>query len=173
MQPILATERLTLALLTLLDSDFIRELVNSKGWLDFIGERHVHSPEEALVYCQKIVDSKTVTYWVVTQKEQGIPIGIVTLIKRDYLDHHDIGFAFLPAYNGHGYAYEAAKAVLDELWLHDDHEQMLATTLPENTHSTRLLTKLGFGFDKEIRVNDDRLLLFKRASEKPIPLSNG
>ena len=165
MHPTLATERLTLALLTLLDSDFIRELVNSKGWLDFIGERHVHSPEEALAYCQKIFESKTVMYWVVTQKEQGIPIGIVTLIKRDYLDYHDIGFAFLPAYNGHGYAYEAAKAVLDELWQYEDHKQMLATTVPENAHSIRLLTKLGFSFDKEIRVNNDLLLLFKRVSK--------
>ena len=165
MPSLLQTERLTLALLTLLDSEFIRALVNSKGWLDFIGERHVHSPEEARVYCQKIIDSPTVTYWVVTQKEHGISIGIVTLVKRDYLDHHDIGFAFLPAYNGHGYAYEAAKAVLDTCWQQENYAQMLATTVPENTHSIRLLTKLGFRFDREIRVNDDRLLLFKRISE--------
>ncbi len=159
------TERLSLAPLTLNGSDFIGELVNTKGWLDFIGERHVHSPEEALAYCQKIIDSSTVSYWVVSHKEQGMPIGIVTLIKRDYLDHHDIGFAFLPAYNGYGYAYEAVKGVLDAIRQHPAHKQLLATTVPENTHSIRLLTKLGFGFDKEIRVNDGRLLLFTRVSE--------
>jgi [ribosomal protein S5]-alanine N-acetyltransferase len=165
MPALIQTERLSLAPLTLHESDFIQELVNTKGWLEFIGERHVHSPEEALAYCQKIIDSPTVSYWVVFLSETAVPIGIVTFIKRDYLAYHDIGFAFLPAYNGYGYAYEAAKAVLDAFRQHEDHEQMLATTVPENTHSIRLLTKLGFGFDKEIRVNDNRLLLFKLTSE--------
>lgn len=44
-----------------------------------------------------------------------VKIGLVTLIKRDYLDFNDIGFAFLPTYFSNGYAYEATKTVLENL----------------------------------------------------------
>jgi RimJ/RimL family protein N-acetyltransferase len=43
----------------------------------------------------------------------GLPIGICGLVKRNYLDDIDLGYALLPRYWGQGYAYEAAKAVLD------------------------------------------------------------
>lgn len=89
------------------DSVFILELVNSDGWLQFIGDRQVGSVDAALAYIKKILESPHITYRVVNLQDQNIPIGIVTLIKKDYLPFHDIGFAFLPAFAGKGYAYEA------------------------------------------------------------------
>ncbi len=156
----ITTERLSLNALAIEDADFIQELVNTKGWLQFIGDRKIHSTEEAISYINKINSSQNVHYWIVRLKEAHAPIGIITLIKRDYLEHFDIGFAFLPRYNGKGYAYEAAKAVLSGVSMMPEHAIVLATTLPGNVSSIRLLTKLGMHFDREIEEGIEKLHVY-------------
>src|SRR5947199_5066293 len=98
----LTTERLSLNALAIEDTDFIQELVNTQGWLQFIGDRNVHSKEDAINYINKINSSPNIQYRVVRLTELQTPIGIISFIKRDYLEHFDIGFAFLPQYNGKG-----------------------------------------------------------------------
>lgn len=156
----ITTDRLLMTPLVLTDSTFILELVNSKGWLEFIGDRDVHSEDEATSYIQKINDNPNVTYWVARLNETGTAAGVVTLIKRDYLEHHDIGFAFLPSVANKGYAYEAAKAVLSEIIKNPAHSQILATTMAANSGSIKLLEKLGLKFEKEIEVEDKKLQLY-------------
>jgi len=135
-------------------SAFILELVNSAGWKEFIGERNVHSIEDAKIYIINILANDNIKYHLISIKSEDIPIGIVTFIKRDYLDHHDIGFAFLPQYSGMGYAIEASKYLL-ELYK-SNHPIILATTKTDNIKSIKLLEKLGFKYaynilpDKEI-----------------------
>lgn len=151
------TTRLALRELTTNDAAFILELVNTPGWLQFIGDRNVKNMEDALAYINKILSRHGITYWVVTLKD-GTPAGIITFIKRDYLPHHDIGFAFLPRYQGTGYALEAAAAVLKSVSA--AHTRILATTIPGNASSIRLLTKLGLAFEKEITVEGEKLLVY-------------
>ena len=50
---ILATERLKLREFTNTDTDFIIALLNSPGWLQFIGDRNVRTKEEAVAYLEK------------------------------------------------------------------------------------------------------------------------
>ena len=50
MDEILQTERLILRKLDESDSAFIIELLNSPGWLKFIGDRNVRTTEEAENY---------------------------------------------------------------------------------------------------------------------------
>jgi Acetyltransferases, including N-acetylases of ribosomal proteins len=107
MQNHISTNRLLLDILTLEDYQFIIQLLNTKGWIEFIGDRNVHSKDEAIAYINKILDSPTINYWVVRIKSENLPIGIVSFLKRDYLENFDIGFAFLPEFTGNGYAYEA------------------------------------------------------------------
>ena len=109
------TKRLLLDPLSINDKDFILELVNTDGWKSFIGNRNINSQSVAAAYIQKIIENPDTNYWTVKIKETKIPIGIITFIKRDYLEHHDIGFAFLPEYFNKGYAFEAANAVLKYL----------------------------------------------------------
>lgn len=154
---ILQTERLTIELLTLHDSAFILELLNTEGWLKFIGDRNVHSTEDAEKYIQRISDNSNYSYFVCKRKEDNTAAGVITLIKRNYLEHHDIGFAFLPAYAKLGYAYEAAKEVLDELGKSGEHKKILAITLKDNIRSISLLEKLGLMFEREI-VEDGEVL---------------
>ena len=154
MQNNISTNRLLLNLLKKEDHEFVLQLLNSKGWLQFIGDRNVHSKEEAFVYIDKILASKNLFYWVVRTQEENIPVGIISFIKRPYLDHFDIGFAFLPEYNGCGYAYEAAQEILSIMGGKLNYHPILATTLAENTKSITLLNKLGLHFEKELKMEN-------------------
>jgi len=146
------------------DVDFIFELLNTPGWIRFIGDRNIKTKEDAAIYIQKILYNQGVRYWVVKLKKQLVPVGIITFIKREYLSGRDLGFAFLPDYFKHGYAYEAASVVLSNIIMTE--QQILATTVPDNTSSIRLLKKLGFGFDRKINHNETELLLYKVTSDK-------
>jgi len=160
MQSLFSTERLLLNLLKEDEHAFISELVNSKGWIEFIGDRNVHSEEDAINYIRKIRNTPDLHYWVVRLKDGNTPIGIISFLKRAYLDHFDIGFAFLPGYQGQGYAREAAGAVLDHVRQLPGYSTVLATTLPENIRSIQLLNKLGLYFEKEIQVEGDMLQVY-------------
>jgi len=150
MQTNYKTARLFLRTMNADDAAFIFELVNTPGWIKFIGDRNIKNSLDAGNYIQKITSNPAISYRVVTLQEDETDIGVVTFIKRDYLDHHDIGFAFLPAYNKQGYAFEATNEVLNDLLKTTEHTTILATTIPENSSSIQLLKKLGFSFSKEI-----------------------
>lgn len=158
------TERLLLRALNSTDNGFMFELVNTAGWIRFIGDRNVRNIEDAYQYIQRILSNPNVAYLVVTLRDDETPLGIISFIKRDYLDHHDIGFAFLPAHAGKGYAFEAANVVLSEQL--KKHTTIVATTLKDNTSSIQLLKKLGFNFSKEIINEEDILQLYAIENKK-------
>lgn len=157
------TERLTLSELNVTHTDFMYELLNSPQWIQFIGDRNIQTKEDAAAYINKIRLNPSADYWVVTLNETVEPIGVVTFIKRDYLDDFDIGFAFLERYGKKGYAYEASKRLLDEV--RPNHENIVATVLENNTNSIQLLKKLGLEFDRTITVNNEQLLLYSTAAK--------
>lgn len=154
------TERLWLRTLTDADADFIFELLNTAGWIKFIGNRNISNHADAVNYIHKILGNPAVNYRVVTLQQTGTPAGLVTFIKRDYLDHYDIGFAFLPAFSKQGLALEATKEVLDDLLHSGGHTTILATTIPDNHASINLLHKLGFHFSKDFTHEGLPLKLF-------------
>jgi RimJ/RimL family protein N-acetyltransferase len=156
----LSTERLLLLPLATSDQHFILELVNTEGWIRFIGDRNVTSKEDASAYIEKIIANPQVTYWVVKCKVQEIPVGIVTLIQRDYLPGPDIGFAFLPAFTKKGYAYEAAMCLLHHISVRQHVPYVFAITVPENASSIKLLRKLGFALEEEKEVETGTVNVF-------------
>jgi RimJ/RimL family protein N-acetyltransferase len=160
MQSDFVTQRLVLSSLTVDRQEFILELVNTPGWLRFIGDRKILTPGDARAYIDKINQSQIFKYWVAELKNEKIPIGIVTFIKRDYLEFYDIGFAFLPAYSKTGYALEATAEVLNYLSREHLVDHLLATTVTDNTNSIRLLKKLGFELEREIEVEGEDLLVY-------------
>lgn len=154
------TERLFLSELCLTDSEFINELVNTQEWIKFIGNRNVRTEVDANNYIQRIIYNPNSNYWVVKLKSNNLSIGIITFMKRDYLEHHDIGFAFLPKYTKNGYAFEATVTFLNDLINKKSHRRVLATTIKENISSIKLLKKLGFIFEKEMVVGKDLLMIY-------------
>jgi len=165
-QPFVITERLIIQQLTIADDNFILELVNTEGWIKFIGNRNITSKTDAGDYIQKILENKDIFYWVVKLKARQESIGIITYIKRDYLPHHDIGFAFLPGFSKKGYAYEATTAVLQKLINQPNRSYILATTVPGNINSIKLLKRIGLVFEKEIEVENETLHVYGASTGK-------
>lgn len=160
---ILETERLRLREFTLHDASFIVELLNSPGWLQFIGDRNVRTINDAQHY---LVNGPVKSYKengfglsLVQRKEDGISVGMCGLLKRETLEHPDIGFAFLPQHQGKGYAYEIVATTLEYAFSTLKMGQISAITLPENTKSIQLLLKLQFKFIRTFSFTDGGELL--------------
>jgi ribosomal-protein-alanine N-acetyltransferase len=155
----LETDRLVLRELTLDDAPFILELVNDPAWLRFIGDRGVRTLLDARAYllAGPIAMYRRLGFglWLVALKADGLPIGICGLIKRDTLQHVDIGFAFLPAHRGRGYAYEAASACLSYGRHTLGLDRIVATTALDNDASGRLLERIGLRFERVIQPAPD------------------
>lgn len=162
----LQTTRLQIQPISEQDDAFIFELLNSEGWIKFIGNRNILTRVDAKSYIAKIAQAPHIHYYTVKLIDSQNPIGLVTLIKRDYLEHHDIGFAFLPQYAKHGYAKEAARALLLEILKDSSHSKILATTIPSNTNSIHLLQKLGLYFEKEIQVDSEALHVYGASADE-------
>jgi RimJ/RimL family protein N-acetyltransferase len=155
----LRTERLLLRRLNETDAAFILELVNDPDWLRHIGDRGVHTLEDARQY---ILQGPVAMYarrgyglYGVEVIATGVLAGICGLIKRETLEDTDIGFALLPSFRGSGYAYEAAAATLrharDDLGL----PRVVAIVSPDNSASIGLLERLGLRCEKLIRMPND------------------
>lgn len=93
-------------------------------------------------------------------KKEKIPIGVVTIIKKDYLPFHDIGFAFLEKYQGKGYGFETAERIISYAMKELKMENIAAVTHLENNQSVRLLEKLGLHFHGMIENNGENLNLY-------------
>lgn len=167
MNYILETERLRLRELTLDDAAFIVELVNSAGWIKYIGDRNIKSPEQAKAYLEngplKSYQENGFGLWLVEIKDTQNPIGMCGLLCRDYLDNPDIGFAFLPEFIGKGFGFEAAAATLS---LAKDQLKLLtlcAITMPTNHASIKLLEKIGLKFMESFSspANQEELHLYQ------------
>jgi len=141
------------------DSEFILELLNEPSWLRFIGDKGVRTLDDARDY---ILKSLVAMYerlgfglYLTELKDEGVPVGMCGLIKRDSLEDVDIGFAFLPKFCGKGYAYESASAVMAYGKITFGLHRMVAITTPDNDGSARLLEKLGFNFERMVKLSDD------------------
>ena len=162
----LITARLTLREFADADAPFIVTLLNQPSFLRFIGDKKVRTIEDARKYIETGPRDNYKRHrfgqLLVQLKDTNKPIGMCGLLKRDTLDHPDLGFAFLPEAWGNGYAFEAASAVLqharDDLKL----SCILAITNPDNDASIKLLGRLGFQFEclKRLSTDADQVKLF-------------
>ena len=92
---------------------------------------------------------------LVEQKESGLPIGMCGLLKRDVLEHVDIGYALLPEFWSKGYALESASAVMSYAREKLGAKRVLAVVNADNQSSIRLLEKMGFHYERMVRLSDD------------------
>tara|TARA_R110000737_G_scaffold333832_1_gene351752 strand:- start:1350 stop:1706 length:357 start_codon:yes stop_codon:yes gene_type:complete len=92
----------------------------------------------------------------------GEPVGIVTLIQRDYLQSPDLGFALLPAFEKQGYAFEAVSLFLNDFFSVSANKEVHAIILEHNRSSIQLVQKLGFLFSEHIEVNGEQLSLYSK-----------
>jgi RimJ/RimL family protein N-acetyltransferase len=165
---IIETKRLILREFNLDDFEFIQKLLNTPKWIKFIGDRGIKSRKDAKKYLingpLKSYEENGFGLWLVALKTSLLPVGMCGILKREFLEDHDIGFAMLSDYEKNGYGYEAADAAIvfakDKLKL----SRIVGFTLPYNTQSINLLNKLGFKYEKMISMpnDDEELALFTK-----------
>ncbi len=157
----LRTERLRLDWLTADDAELMIAVWNDPDFVRFVGDRGVRNVDDALRALEAGPFAMYAEYgygpYRLALEPGATPIGVCGLFRRPVLDDPDIGYAVLPPYAGHGYATEAARAVLDDARDRLALPRVTAIVSPENDRSVRLLGKLGFAFARLFRMpGDDR-----------------
>jgi RimJ/RimL family protein N-acetyltransferase len=148
------------------DAAFVMQLLNTPSWLQFIGDRHITTLTDAENYIiqrfQKGYEEYGYGAWLVVLKQTNEPVGLCGLFQRDYLEQPDVGFAFLPEYEGKGYAYEATVATIDYAVQYLKVPYLLAITQDDNNRSVHLLERAGFRYKETLLPPDENqeLLLF-------------
>ncbi len=166
MNKILETERLLLRAFTDADSKFIIRLLNTEGWIKYIGDRNVKTEEQAIEYLRngpiKSYEINGFGLCMVELKDGNIPIGMCGILKRDQLENPDIGFSFLPEFMGKGYAFEIANATMQFAKNTLKLPVIYAITVPYNDPSIKLLGKIGLKYIKTFSFpgETEELMLF-------------
>jgi ribosomal-protein-alanine N-acetyltransferase len=152
--------------MTLCDAAFACQLMNDPAWLRNIGDRSIRSIADAQSYIEskmtQMYQAVGFGMYLVEFKDTSVPIGFCGLVKREALAAPDIGFAFMPQFRGHGYAHEAARAVMRHAAEQLGLDRLFAIVAPGNERSCKLLQSLGFVHEGGFRPdpNETELKLY-------------
>jgi RimJ/RimL family protein N-acetyltransferase len=168
---IFETERLFLREFNTNDAEFVVALLNSPGWVEFIGDRGIKTVKDANDYIEnslkKSYKENGFGLWLVQLKNNNTPIGMCGLVNRNTLEDIDIGFAMLPDYSNLGYGFEAAKATLNFAKGTLKINRVVGITVASNIASKKLLNKLGLFYEKKTISSDgEELLVFSPQNNK-------
>jgi [ribosomal protein S5]-alanine N-acetyltransferase len=156
---VIETERLRLRRLGPADAPSILRLLNEPSFLRHVGDRGVRTLDDAEAFIRNVpmalYEKHGFGHFLAERKEDGAMIGTCGLIKRDTLEDVDIGYSLLPEYWSRGYAFEAAAATLDYARTTARLRRVVAIVSPRNESSLRVLKKLGFAFERLMRMPAD------------------
>ena len=162
------TPRLTLRRMEFDDAPLLVRLLNEPSFIENIGDRGVHSLEEAHRYLREgpmaMYEKDGFGLWHTALKD-GTFIGMCGMLKRDNLPDPDLGYAYLPEFWGQGFAYEAAAATLQHCAQKFGLTRALGVVSEGNVGSIRVLEKLGMGFERvfTMREGEAPARLYSRA----------
>jgi RimJ/RimL family protein N-acetyltransferase len=152
--PVVASERLDLRWPEAADAAFLFELMNDDGWLRHIGDRGIRSPADARQYIETRLRPQCLRLGYglnsVELRASGELVGLCGLVRRDWLEEPDLGFAFLPRFRGRGLATEAALATLDHARTVLGLARVAAIVAPDNRASIELLERVGMRCEREV-----------------------
>lgn len=170
------TERLLLREMdSVIDAEFIFEILNTPKFIKYIGDRGVRSVEEASEFIENRYRASyrehgfglyAVELRIGPSGKSTLPIGRVSAIqigmcgfvKREHFEFPDLGFAFLPEYERCGYGHESAAAMLRYGRETLGFLTVRAITSEDNDASGKLLEKLGFVYDGIEPMPDGEML---------------
>jgi ribosomal-protein-alanine N-acetyltransferase len=129
------------------DAAFVLGLMNEPDFHQYIGDRGVRSLDDARRYLR---DGPIASYarhghglLQVSRADDGTPLGMCGLVRREGLPGPDIGFAITKVHEGQGYATEAALAVMTHCRQQLGIKDIYGITQSDNTRSINTLQKLG------------------------------
>ena len=152
--PEIRTPRLSLRRLTLEDAEVFYVLGSHPEVIRYAQRQPLRSLEEARERLREAPLRDYATHGcgrlLVIENESGKPIGWCGLKYVDELGEVDLGYRLLPEHWGRGYALEACRAALDRGWPQPGLRRIVATVIPENQRSLRLLGTLGFVYERRV-----------------------
>jgi len=158
------TERLFIRPFTLDDAEEYLPLVSDPDVIRYTGEE----PQTSVEAAREIIATRPLRDYAVhgfgrmacIEKSSGRLIGFSGLKFLDELQEIDVGYRFLPAYWGKGYATESARAIMQ----HGKNElgisRIIGLIQHDNTASANVLVKLGLEFERNIRLSGIDLDLY-------------
>ena len=169
------TARLRVRHFTLEDAAFILRLLNEPTFIQNIVDKGVRTLDGARDYLRTgpIASYERNGFGLncVELRDSRAPIGMCGLIKRDSLEDPDLGYALLPEYCSQGYAFEAASAVMGTAGGEFGMRRVVAVTSVGNERSIRLLTRIGFRYERLIALYPDEPDL-KLFAMTPVSIEN-
>lgn len=115
-------------------------------YLDHVPDRvrNAYEPHDAQVHIRELqaLAVEGFPHWAIVPHDVGIPVGAVRFHPARDLVLPELGYGLGPGWWGHGYATEAAKAVLP--WALRQVPAVVARTSPDNLASQRVLDRLAF-----------------------------
>jgi RimJ/RimL family protein N-acetyltransferase len=155
----LTTERLVLRLPRLEDAEPLLALYTDPEAMRFIGGVHPEAAADPTYVVRQWLqrwEANGLGHFVVVRREDGAVLGRTGLVVWDTRDWRiknaseagehaqpELGWAFVRAHWGHGYATEAARAV--RRWVREEVEleRLISVIAPDNLRSRRVAEKLG------------------------------
>lgn len=150
--PVLHTPRLICSPLQEEDWPFFLSLQQHPDVMRYVAEAR---PEEAIreTFTTRLPAwSPGSDQWLslVVRDHNQTPLGVTGYIHRDD-DCAEVGFLFAPQAQGKGYGFESLQAVCDYAFMQGGIRRLTATVTAGNIASKRLLEKVGFVLEGELR----------------------
>ena len=163
-----STSRLRLRPTSPVDAQLVLNLLNTPKWLRFVGDRNVHSEEEAQDYIKERMlpqlEKLGYSNYTLIRKSDDAKLGCCGLYDREGLEGVDIGFALLPEYEKQGYAFEASKELMRAAVEDFGITKIKGITSKDHFASQKLLQKLGMICSGTVVLPDEEeeLLVFEK-----------
>lgn len=151
------TERLGLRKMTMDDLGALRPILSSE-----IAMKHypkVLNDDEVLDWIGRVIkryEDDDHSFWIVELKETSEVIGQCGILTQqvDGQTEPEIGYLFNPAFWGHGYATEAAKACMDYGRKQYGYQRYISMIVPENKPSINVALRNGLTLEKTVPYKD-------------------
>ena len=163
MHIIFETPRLYLRRFTLADTPLIYQLNSKPEVLQYLHEPLVRDEVHAGEVLANIILPQYEQHlgrWATFIKDSDEFIGWCGLKHRPERNEIDLGYRFLPAYWGKGYATEAAKHTIEHGFKNLQLQSISGMAHIENSASLNVLQKIGMRYIKDDMVDDCPVKIF-------------
>lgn len=143
------TERLSLRPVASDDLELLADLNGDAQVMEFITGR-ASSIDETAAELEASVGAR----WLTFVRSDGQFLGWVGAVPTPQGDHYDIGWRFKRSAWGHGYATEAARALIARLFA-DGAQRVFAQTMVVNARSRAVMERLGLRHCRTFHLDID------------------
>lgn len=167
------TERLILKPVTSLDFDIYKQIMSCPKMSLYLPKEAPYSDEEVLIHVNKRVDHWQQqgfgSFIVYLNNGSNEKLGYAGIEVSPNIECSDIRYGFKEDAQGKGYAYEAAKAVLEHTFSLGKHKKIYGVAVKGNIPSIKILEKLGMSTDDSVVIYDEKKLVTLSVSKSLQP----